>query len=828
MKRLFAVLGLLLVGFCSQGQNSYTVTGSVFDAGTNGVLAGVYVYTPGKTVGTVTDSNGLFTLTLSARDSLTLLFSYVGYQTVRRTIPFRSDQRITIALSAGQLLDELTVRPIDRPELVSRKPQMSQIRLSAEQLTKLPALLGEKDVLRVLQLLPGVQKGAEGNTGIYVRGGGPDQNLILLDGAVLYNSGHLLGFFSAFNGSAIQHVELTKGGFPARFGGRLSSVIEVSTKDGNAEKLSGEAGLGLISSRLVLQGPLGKKRVSQPATFLIAGRRTYVDLVTRPFAVSDNPDAVQTNTFFYDLNSRVSYPIGSNDKLFLSAFRSRDAFVNRSQTDNRPLQGSLNWQNTVGTLRWHHRFSDDAFVNLSLIYSQYHLNVANDGFGLRDTTRSPYALRYRSGIRDLGLNYALEFAQHDHQFRFGLQSTHHRFTPGAAVTTGDLATAPSPRFFIDALETGLYAEDTWQPGPCWHLNAGFRLSHFLLLRSGMLSTDSGGQTGSPSDGPPRPTGRPIQYLRPEPRLSIAYQIDSSFSIKASYALMNQYAHLLSNNGLGLPADLWIPTTGRIRPQQARQVAIGLAKDFVNTGNPSRSLAITLEGYYKTLGNSISYAEGTSFLSTQPATDAQLWENNITTGRGWSYGSELFVQKKAGRLSGWMGYTLSWTWWQFPALNGGRKFFPRYDRRHDASVVGIYEFKPGITFSGTWVYGTGQALTLPISRFSGYENRPPASVGSGRPSEQLFGPAPNVKEYGPRNGFRAQAYHRLDIGFQFRKKRKHVVRTWEVGVYNLYNRRNPFYYSLEGKEQGVGKHSKTVLYKYSLFPAIPSVSYTISF
>ncbi|GAB3913219.1 TonB-dependent receptor [Larkinella knui] len=827
MKCLPVMLCLLFSGFSSRGQDRSVVSGTVYEAGTGTALVGVNVYTPDKTVGTTTNPSGFFSLTLPARDSLALVFSYVGYQTVTKTVPFRSPQQVSVSLPFGQVLHELTVRSGINDALLSKNPQMSQIRISAGQIEKIPALLGEKDVLRVLQLLPGVQKGSEGNTGIYVRGGGPDQNLILLDDAVVYNSGHLLGFFSAFNGSVVQSVELTKGGFPARFGGRLSSVIEVTTKAGNPEKLAGEASLGLVASRLMLEGPIGKKNTGKhPASFRIAGRRTYMDLVARPFTPATQGSPL-SRTYFYDLNARLNYTLNRKDQLVLSGYGSRDAFFNQQQTGNSPLQGTLNWLNSTGTLRWNHVNSDHLSFNLVFVYNQYRLNVANEG-GSRDTSGLRYSLRYRSGIRDLSLKYAVDYTPSNHWFRFGFQSTQHRFTPGAVVTTGD-PDPTAPRLFIDVLESGLYAEDTWKPAPRWHLNAGFRLSHYAMIQTGTLPI-GGKPAGNPEAGPQRPRGRPVQYLRPEPRLSMAYQIDSSTALKASYALMNQYTHLLSNTGAGLPADLWIPTTSRIRPQQAQQLAIGVAKDFRYPGKPTQNLTVSLEGYYKILKNTISYTEGASFLSSESAqkADAKPWETNITSGRGWAYGTEFLVQKKTGRLSGWVGYTLSWTWWQFPALNRGAKFHPRYDRRHDASLVVIYELKPGVTLSGTWVYGTGQALTLPISRFSGYENRPVSAVASGNPQQQLFGTAPNVQEYGSRNGFRADAYHRLDVGCRFYKQRKHRTRTWEIGIYNLYNRRNPFYYSLEGKDQGAGKHSKSVLYKYSLFPTVPSVSYTVSF
>ena len=332
MKRLLIVLCLLVSGFSSPGQDWHTVSRTVYEEGRGNPLANVNVYTPDKTAGTTTDPNGFFTLTLPGSDSLTLVFSSVGYQTVTKNVSFRSPQQLVVFLPVGQTLRELTVRSSASPPIISRIPQMSQLSISGRQIEKIPALLGEKDVFRVLQLLPGVQKGSEGTTGIYVRGGGPDQNLILLDDAVIYNSGHLLGFFSAFNGIIIKNVELTKGGFPARYGGRLSSVIEVTTKEGNAEKLAGEASLGLVASRLLLEGPLGKKQSAKhPATFLVAGRRTYIDFVSRPFAASSQSESPRNNTYFYDLNARLNYTLNRKNNLFLSGYWGRDAFFNRQR-----------------------------------------------------------------------------------------------------------------------------------------------------------------------------------------------------------------------------------------------------------------------------------------------------------------------------------------------------------------------------------------------------------------------------------------------------------------------------------------------------------------
>lgn len=353
---------------------------------------------------------------------------------------------------------------------------------------------------------------------------------------------------------------------------------------------------------------------------------------------------------------------------------------------------------------------------------------------------------------------------------------------------------------IDVVESGIYAEDTWRPSERWRINGGLRLSYFQQ--------------------------KAVGYVRPEPRLSAAYTLRPDLSVKASYALMNQYVHLLSNTGIGLPTDLWVPTTDRIRPQQSQQIAVGVAKDFQDQG-----LALTVEGYYKSMVNIINYKEGASFLLIGDPTSAQgvRWEDNVTSGWGWSYGAEFLLQKKVGRFSGWTGYTLSWTQWQFPELNGGRPFYPRYDRRHDISVVGIYELSKRITLSGTWVYGTGQALTVPVGRYEAYQPESGLAYGSSSPLIQgLFQYSRTAEDYGlQKNSFRAEAYHRFDVGVQFHKKMKHHERTWEFSLYNAYNRRNPFFYQLESVSQ-TNLPQRTGLFRYSVFPIVPAVSYNFKF
>jgi len=804
---LYPLLVSLLIQIAQAQTQSTRVTtsGYVREAASQEALIGVNVYLPGTSTGTTTNTYGFYSLTLPATDSLTLAFSFVGYGTVSRTVSFRRNAQLNVTLTPGRELSEVQVRGARTDEKVSESPQMSQIDIPVAQIKKIPTLLGEKDVLKVLQLMPGVQKGSEGQTGIYVRGGGPDQNLIILDDAVVYNANHLFGFFSVFNGDALKSVELTKGGFPARYGGRLSSVIELNMKDGNREKLHGEGGIGLIASRLTLEGPFTKNK---KGSFLVSGRRTYLDVLTAPIIRASTNGETTAGYYFYDLNAKANYDFGPKNRVYVSGYFGRDRFYSRE--DGGTFDIGLGWGNATGTVRWNHLFSQKLFANLSLIYSNYDFGISSDETDR--TGQNATSLRYRSGIRDLGVKFDLDYYPTPrHSFRMGGQATAHRFTPSALVVQNRLIDEFTRNVeAINAVEAGLYAEDVWQPTDRWRINAGLRLSAF--------------QQGS------------VTYLRPEPRLSASYQLRPGLSAKASYATMNQYIHLLSNTGIGLPTDLWVPTTDRVAPQQSRQVAVGLARDFSDNFVLGKGFALTLEGYYKQMQNIINYREGASFLLIDDPTSAERvrWEDNVTAGRGWSYGAEVLLQKKVGRLSGWLGYTLSWTQWQFAELNGGRPFFPRYDRRHDVSVVGIYELSKRITLSGTWVYGTGQALTVPVANYQAFLHDPGLRTvyanGMNSIIAPLFSYPGEVSDYGgQRNSFRAEAYHRFDVGIQFHKQKRRHERTWEFSLYNAYNRRNPFFYNLETiAPQDRSQPGRTALFRYSVFPVVPSFSYNFKF
>lgn len=786
---------LLLITAKSLAQERITISGFVREKGSKELLPGVNVYIERTNYGAVSNTYGFYSLTVPASDSVTLSFSFVGYDRKRVAIQAQKDQEISVDLESVNQLEEVTVTTARQNDKVSESAQMSQIEVPINQIKKIPAFFGEKDVIRVLQLMPGVQKGTEGQTGLYVRGGGPDQNLIILDDAVVYNASHLFGFFSVFNGDALKSVELTKGGFPARYGGRLSSVVEMNMKEGNKEKLHGEGGIGLISSRLTLEGPLKKNKSS----FLISGRRTYIDVLAAPLIAQQQVSSdskVKPGYYFYDLNAKINYDFGAKNKLYLSGYFGRDRFHVREKDKNSIMKSGLNWGNATATLRWNHLINQKLFVNTSFIFSRFNFNIFSEEKEI-NPSKDPddYSLNYNSLIQDYSIKTDFDFyPTPKHSIKFGLQATSHRFVPSALALIGefsneDLKIQAKP---VYSLESGIYAEDTYQPFEALKVNAGFRLSSF--------------QTSTKT------------YFRPEPRISAALKLAKDFSFKASYAKMNQYVHLLSNTGLGLPTDLWVPTTDKVAPQQSSQVAAGLAKDLEKPG-----LSLTLEGYYKKMNNIISYKEGASFISLNGENANELnWEDNITAGKGWSYGAEFMVQKKTGKFSGWIGYTLSWTKWKFPELNNGETFYPRYDRRHDLSIVGIYDISKRITLSATWVYGTGNALTIPVAKYNTVQERRLIND----PSYYRY---PNTTEFGKKNTFRAEAYHRMDVAIQFHKKKRWGERTWEFGLYNAYSRKNPFFYNIDTKDDPNKQGGRiNVLTRYSLFPILPSFSYNFKF
>ncbi|WP_024482457.1 TonB-dependent receptor [Cellulophaga baltica] len=767
----------------------YTVSGYIKEQGSGENLFGVSVYIPELKVGTITNEYGFFSFT-APKGKHSVVFSYIGFTSQVKEIDLNADLEVFVNLIASsEALSEVVVIA-DQHVKESKVTQMSAVRLNPMDVQDLPALLGEKDVLKTLQLLPGIQGGSEGSSGFHVRGGTPDQNLIILDDAVVYNSNHLFGFFSVFNGDAVKSVEAFKGGFPARYGGRLSSVINIGMKDGNKEKLSGNINIGLISSSVVLEGPINKGKTS----FIMSGRRTYADLIVQPFLDKDENGGY----FFTDLNFKIHHIFSSKDKLYWSNYYGKDKFYSRYLDATAKEKTNLAWGNITSTLRWNHQFSNKLFANTSLIFSNYEFKIDIDNKDLKiDEYDDNYLFNTSSGIDDYSIKTDFDYYPNNkHSVKFGAIATRHNFTPQRVVIKDPYSGSINKTQELNSFEGAVYLEDDWKVTDKLNFSPGFRASYFNYKAE--------------------------NYLNFEPRLALSYNLRPDLAFKASYSKMNQYIHLLSSSGIGLPTDLWVSSTDNVRPQSSEQYAIGIAKDF-----QEKDYSFSAEAYYKKLDNVISYKEGASFLALDNLESGKNinWEENITTGQGWAYGTELLFRKQSGPLTGWLGYTLSWSERQFDELNLGKKFFDRYDRRHDISLVGIYKPSEKITVSGTWVLSTGNNYTLPnLQRLNNLGNFPINTNYSYYKGSEEFSSG--------RNNFRGETTHRLDLGIQFHKKKKNnKVRTWGISLYNAYSRQNPFIYTLDDKYYDYNDPNATIekeLTRTSVLMLIPSINYNLKF
>ena len=788
MKTLFQFL--LLSGFFflirpAQAQQAprLTISGYVRDGATGESLPGVAVVNPGTGQGTTTNTYGFYSLTLApAPDTVRLLVSSLGYEKQRllqkAERSFTHDFRLKAA--SAELAGVEVVGA--REEKIAESTRMGTINIPIAQIKLLPALFGETDVLKALQLLPGVQSGGEGSSGLYVRGGSPDQNLILLDGTPVYNASHLFGFFSVFNADAIKNVELIKGGFPARYGGRLSSVVDISLKDGNMQKFHGEAGIGIIASRVTVEGPIKK----DTASFIFSARRTYIDLLARPI-IKTQTDGVIAGYYFYDLNGKLNWKLGARDRLYLSGYTGYDEFYADDKTqrdqDTYTDHNALGWGNRTAALRWNHILNDRLFVNTHLTYTRYQFDV---GISQEHTfpSRQPQpptktettlnTLNYLSNIQDLSVKTDLDYLPNpNHYVRFGGQYIRHQFRPGALQTTGNSDPSQNRdqgrRIYAD--EASLYAEDDYKVTDRLKVNAGLRLNSFRVDTK--------------------------LYPSLEPRLAARFLLTEDWSLKAAYARTTQYVHLLTNSGVGLPTDLWVPATARVKPQLAQQLSLGAAR---NLRFKNEDFELSVETYYKPMQNLIEFKEGADFVGTSD----DNYESKVASGQGWAYGAELFLQKKSGKTTGWLGYTLAWSNRRFVELNQGQIFPYKYDRRNDVKLVVIHEFSPTITLSGTFVYGTGNAITLSQGRYQ-------------------LGPYGTYDDYGARNSYRMPAYHRLDLDLSHTKKKRWGEVVNSLSVYNAYNRKNA-YFIYVGREDD----NRRVYKQVSLFPILPSFSKTFRF
>ncbi|MCC6279804.1 MAG: TonB-dependent receptor, partial [Saprospiraceae bacterium] len=715
-----------------QAQTRYTISGTVTDGSSGEHLIGATVRDIKSGKGTVTNTFGFYSLTLPS-DSALIAITYIGYKPGAFQYFLDKNTTQNVRLEQSSILKEVEIVG-DRYERIEERAQMSRIDIPIQQIKNVPAFLGEKDVLKALQLLPGVSAGGEGQSGIYVRGGGPDQNLILLDGVPVYNVSHLFGFFSVFNPDAVKDVSLIKGGFPARYGGRLSSVIEINMKEGNENEFHGEGTIGLIASKLTLEGPIKKGKSS----FIVSGRRTYIDILARPLIKAgfkaDGSEGV-VGYFFDDVNAKVNYRLSEKDRVYLSFYTGQDKFYldfgERDDDYEDQFKAGLGWGNITSALRWNHIWSPKLFANSTLTYSRYRFETSN-GYESRElenktvVREDKFDLLYFSGINDVAGKIDFDYLPSpDHYIRFGANAISHTFKPGtfrAGYSSyeegGDTSSfrADYSQANVRATEFAAYAEDDWKINNRIRVNGGLHFSGFAL------------------------SGKP--YFSLQPRLNARYLFDRGWSLKAGFSTMRQYIHLLTNETIGLPTDLWLPTTKRIKPQDSWQAALGTAKTL------GQDYEFSVELYYKEMNNVIAFREGSSLLQFEG------WEDRVSQGKGTAYGAEFFIQKKRGKLRGCVGYTLSWATRQFDDINFGEVFPYKYDRRHDFEVTGSYKFTERFSLAASWVYSTGNAVTLGNSRY----------LGPSAYSSYLYETTHTPK----RNNFRMPSYNRLDVGLEFTK------------------------------------------------------------
>lgn len=778
MKKIltFATLIFLISGAIAQ---NYTISGYVEDMNSGEKLISAFVYDLKSGKGTVTNTYGFYSLTLP-RDSVFLSVSYIGYTGEVRRLKLSKNQQQDFSLNSSIELREVEITGA-RAQRIEERTQMSRVEVPIEQIKSMPALFGEVDVLKTLQLLPGVQTGTEGTSGLYVRGGSPDQNLVLLDNVPVYHVSHVLGIFSVFNADALKNVSITKGGFPSRYGGRLSSVIDINMKDGNMKSYHGSGSIGTLTSKLMLEGPIVKDKGS----FIVSGRRSYIDIFLKPLISLSVPsdEKVGLDMYFYDLNAKANYRIDDKNRVFLSFYSGSDIFGTSFADSYDSFAAGIFWGNLIGAVRWNSQLGPRLFMNTTATVSDFKSGVRSE-FSFKDIgIEQSFSAKYSSGIRDYALKLDFDYIPGpSHFIRFGGSIIDHTYNPGAIGIN-----AKFEDFNLDTLigynnarskEFNIYAEDDFTIGDL-KANIGLHASGFLI-------------------------GDEF-YNSLQPRIGLRYLFNNGYSIKASYATMKQYINLLTSEALTTPFDLWVPSTERIKPQFSWQAAAGVAKTFKD------DYELSIEAYYKKMENVISYNPGESFFND--AFGETDWESKVTQGLGETYGMEFLLQRSFGRLTGWIGYTLSWNWRQFDNINGGEKFPFKYDRRHDFSIVATYRLSDKVTISGNWIYATGNAITIPNFKYPYFRS------GDGEWSYDY-----EIENIDKKNSFRMSDSHRLDLSVEFHKKKKHWERTWVIGVYNAYNHKNPFFIFPDYDFT----QDKTVFKEVSLLPFLPSVAYQFKF
>lgn len=783
---LFTCVCLTLIGGSLFGQS---VSGFVKDSATGEALVGAIIKTIDGKKGAATDVKGYYKIDLS-EGTYTLQISYLGYVSQQKTINVSGNINLSFTLKSNAVTTQEAVITGQRTNKNVTSTEMSRVELSGEQVKTLPVIFGEPDVLKAITLLPGIKSGGEGGTGFYVRGGGPDQNLILMDDAVIYNASHLLGFLSVFNTDAVRNVEVIKGGMPANYGGRLSSILNVNLREGDDQKYKINGGVGLISSRIMAEGPIQKGK----SAFMVAARRTYIDALAKPFL---NEEQRSNGYYFYDFNAKAHINLNEKNKLSFSGYFGRDIFNFRSPT-NQLVKFQVGWGNAAASLKWFHSFNKNFYSNTFLIYNRYDLNnqfeFGDNGFKLS------------SGLEDLNVKQDFYLTPNkNHNIKFGGQYIYHTFKPG--IATGQVGTITINESINKqyAHEWALYAMDEFKLGPRFTFNAGLRAVFFTQVGpyTERVFDSEGIEVGQ---GKSYDKGDVIvTYPGLEPRLAGTFLVNSNTSVKASFTRTYQFLHLATTSGAQFPADLWVPSSKLVKPQLAYQYAMGIFKNF-----NENLYETSIEAYYKPMYNQIEFKPGANLFFNQNL------ENEMIFGEGLSYGVEFFAKKKFGKLTGWVGYTWSRSTRQFDELNGGKPYFFRYDRTHDISLVASYQFNKKWSGTLVFVYGTGNAATLPTSR---YAYRPGFDIIENEPKLTF------VDIYDKINDYRLPAYHRMDVSFTYlQKQTEKFESSWNFSIYNVYNRANPYFiYFVPDLEE-----LKVRAYMVYLFPILPSVAWNFKF
>jgi hypothetical protein len=755
-----------------------SISGYVKDAESGEALIGANIYDKNTYHSTVSNNYGYYSISFRSGDTVNLVFSYVGYVKQYKQLILSKDTVLNIRLKIGKTIEEIKITA-KRTIPIEQRTQTSIVEIPMKNVKLMPQLMGESNLLKTIQMVPGVKRGNEGSSAIYVRGGSPDQNLILLDEVPLYYVSHYGGFFSIFNTDAISNVTLIKGGFPARYGGRLSSVIDVRMKEGNNQKFQGAATIGLMSSKVSFEGPVVKGKTS----YILSLRRSFWDLFMSAYSYLDNKTAQGFS--FYDINAKINHEFSAKDKVYLSIYNGSDNFytkINDKKEFAYTFKNSTRWGNLASAFRWNHLYGSRMFSNFTFIYSKYRL-----AYGAKYDAENIFEnSNFLSWIEDVGGKIDYEYnAPFNHKFRYGASAVYRTFNPG----NFNYYTKDSTNYVIDttygsskvfSTELAAYLEDEFKLGRRFSANTGIHFSQYLVHDEMFYSF--------------------------EPRVSTNLQIAKTISVKASFVSMRQYIHLLSNSGVGMPTDLWVPATDFARPEQSFQVTFGLAKTFYK-----KQFELSAETYYKTMDNLIAYSEGTTFYTGKD------WQKKIEIGgEGLSYGIELLVQKKTGKLTGWLGYTWSKTTRRFDNINFGKWYNFRYDRTHDASIVLNYKINKKLSLSASWVYSTGDALTLAQGKYGMVNNMDNPFIMSLDFSRQAH-------IYAGRNSFRGRSYHRLDLGLNYTKHKKAGNSVWSFSIYNAYNRMNPSYYIYDNNDINDNK-----LVMITEFPFLPSVSYSFVF